>query len=146
MLKKFFVVILALITTLSVYAQSGSGSQMSDDRKQKAMQDLKDVGICLGIANAQIKRGGEITEVNKKYFAKRSEYDPFFKEANESVNNCRKSNPQDSALFERCVKQLPPAKQALYEGFLTGNAMIRDAYEANRKDKIGVLLLSCSST
>ena len=137
--------IFLLIVINPTYAQTTSKAPMSDEKTQKALQQLSDIGQCIGIANAYRNKGGELSAGNRKYFADKGAFDKYFTEAVASVKECRAGNPQDPLLHENCMKQLPSAKQALYEGYLTGRAKMLNSLQEKRDDKVGVLLLSCSA-
>ena len=134
-----FATILIASTSFSIFAQ-----QMSPDRQKKAMADLDEIGQCIGLFNVYVKNGGEPTEGNRKYFQKHIDIDPFMKKVIASVDGCRNSNPSNPGLHEACANKLMPAENALYMGFLKGNAKMNSAYRSGDKTKVGVYALSCS--
>jgi len=116
-------------------------SATSLDMNEKS---LHDVGICLGIANAYIAFGGELTEPNRKYFANKSQYDSFFKEAFNDVKTCM-AGKTDAASHQDCISQLAASKKTIYEGFLKGKFMVNDAHQNKNDTLVGTLVLSCSA-
>lgn len=133
-----------LFTTFLLISSAGS-AQMSKEKEDKAVEQMREVSRCAAFGNIHIRNGGGFTEGNRKYYANAAKMDEHIQAVLKQVQECRAQDPSSASLHQKCAESIPNKYYKLmYESFVKGSQMMTEAYATNNKAKIGSYMLSCS--
>ena len=99
---------------------------------------------CYGILDVYSGKGNQLTPSNQKWISNNPLPTARTISVLDKVKQCRSSDPRNSALHEKCAKQLPQQDFEIYEGRLSGQSKMLDALNSGDKMRVATLVLACS--